>query len=378
MLTPVEDCYFRLLRAALWGGDTEHVDVNLNDEDWHKLLYIAERQGTAPLIYDVLLSEERKGLTPVMKQQMCAVSAHSMMLQQQQLHVRLQATAALNKAGIQVVQIKGFTLARHYPKPYLRSCGDVDIYVGKANYHAGAKVLRETFPDAPRFDTEEEYFRHYNINVGPVPVEMHRVSHSFSHPRDSRRYDHLEQEALLHHPQQVLYESNSWLEPEEKFNVLFVFLHSWEHFVTETVSVRQFADLAMLLRDAAMPDLSAYLKRHLRRLHVLEAWQLYAYILVHYLGLPREKCPLYTSRAREQAERLLAYILRAKPRLQAEKQGSAPRNVLLRKLYTFRARTREAQFIAKFSPCYARHMVVTNIAQSFVRFLRGQNSRHWE
>jgi hypothetical protein len=378
MLTIAEEMYFRLLSAALWGGDAERVRVDLRGEDWPYLLHLAERQGTAPLIYDVLLREERDGLTPAMEQQMRAVSAHCMMLQEQQLHVRWQATHALNGQGIPVVQIKGFTLARHYPKPYLRSCGDVDIFVGKENYHAGAKVLRDTFPDAPRFDTEEDYFRHYNINVGPVPVEMHRVSHSFAHPCDERRYDRLEQESLHRHPLTVKNELGTWLEPEEKFNVLFVFLHSWEHFVTETASIRQFADIAMLLKNASSPDLTAYLKRNLRRLHVLEAWQLYAYILVHYLGLKPEACPLYTPRARVRAERLLAYILRIKPRKPAEKEGTAPRNVLLRKLYTFRARTRDARFVAQFSPRYARHMVMTNIAQSFVRFLRGQNTRHWE
>lgn len=376
MLTPTEQIYFRLLRLALW-GEKEAFPAILAEE-WPDLLRLSERQGTAPLLYDLILQEEREGLNAAFQQQMKAVSAHCMVLQEQQKAVRRQATRALTEAGIQVVQLKGMTLARHYDKPYLRSCGDVDIYVGKDNYHQGAKVLRETFPDAPRFDTEEDYFRHYNINVGPVPVEMHRVSHSFAHPRDERMYDALEQESLLKSPYRYQDEAENWLEPAADFNVLFVFLHSWEHFVTETASIRQLVDLAMVLKDAKSPGLEAYLKRNLSRLHVKHAWQLYAYILVHYIGLPADQCPLYTPHAAERANRLLEHILRAKPLKRNAEQEAAPKNVLLRKLYTFKVRTREARDIARFEPHYARHMVVTNVAQSMMRFLKGQNTRHWE
>ena len=376
MLTQTEQTYFRLLRLALWGGKEAFPVIRA--EEWPDLLRLSERQGTAPLLYDLILQDEREGLNVALQQQMKAVSAHSMVLQEQQKAVRRQATRALTEAGIPVVQLKGLTLARHYDKPYLRACGDVDIYVGKANYHQGAKVLRETFPDAPRFDTEEDYFRHYNLNVGPVPVEMHRVSHSFSHPRDERIYDAMEQESLLKNPYRYTGDEDTWLEPAEDFNVLFVFLHSWEHFITETASIRQLVDLAMLLKDTQSSSLEAYLRRNLRRLHVLHAWQLYAYILVHYIGLPAGKCPLYTPHAAERANRLLEFILRAKPLKRRSEQDGAPKNVLLRKLYTFKVRTREARDIARFEPHYARHMVVTNVAQSLVRFLKGQNTRHWE
>lgn len=379
MLNRIEQSYFRLLRMALWGREGDAFPaLEIQPDEWPLLLRLAERQGTAPMLYDILLQEEHEGITAAMQQQMKAVSAHCMMMQQQQRAVREQATRALNAQGIKVVQLKGMTLSRHYPKPYLRSCGDVDIFVGKENYHAGARVLRETFPDAPRFDTEEDYFRHYNINVGPVPVEMHRVSHSFSHPRDERLYDRLEQEALHCNPYCHTDEEGSWLEPAEDFNVLFVFLHSWEHFVTETASIRQFTDLAMLLRNTQTPHLEAYLKKNLRRLHVLHAWQLYAYILVNYIGLPVTACPLYTDGAAERAELLLERILRGAPGRYTEKNASVPKNILGRKLYTFKVRTRDAKAIARFEPHYARHMVITNIVQSLMRFLKGQNTRHWE
>lgn len=372
----IVDIYFSLLCAALWQTPEPSLPT-LSTDEWAALLRLSNRQGTAPLIFDLLLRHDYPGLTPDLVQQMKSIAAQTMLLQEQQRQIMRQATSALRAGGIEPVLLKGLTLARRYPQPFLRACGDVDLYVGKEAYHPGAKILRETFPDAPRFDTEEEYFRHYNINVGPVPVEMHRVSRSFSHPRDARLYDRLEEDGLVCKRVLVNDGEDTYFEPEEKFNILFIFLHSWEHFVTETASLRQLTDLALLLAQCSDPNLKDYLETNLSYLHLTQAWQLYAYILVRYLGLPLEKCPLYTDREAERSERLLEQILHGE-RPRPKETGHAPRNVILRKLYTFIVRTRDAHEIARFCPTYARHMVVTDIAQSWNRFLKGQNTRHWE
>ncbi len=375
-MNKIQDLYFALLRAAIYQTECPAIP-ELNEKDWAALIRLALRQGTGPLVFDLMLMHDCPGLTREMTEFIKGTTAHTMLLQEQQRRVMRQASEALRAGEIEPVLMKGLTLARRYPKPYLRASGDVDLFVGKGNYHLGAKILRETFPDAPRFDTEEEYFRHYNINVGPVPVEMHRVSRSFAHPRDAKYYDKLEalgldgQRVLVHDGEDTYYE------PEAKFNVLFVFLHSWEHFVTETPSLRQLTDLALLLRQNSEAELTNYLKKNLSRLHVKDAWQLYAYILVHYLRLPEDKCPLYTARVKDRAELLLQQILFGE-RPQKQDKGNAPKNVILRKLYTFITRTRDAREIAKYCPSYARHMVITDIAQSWDRFLKGQNTRHWE
>lgn len=375
-----KDTYFALLRAAIQqrsGLTAQRSDsAAINSE----ALRLAQQQGTSALIYDRLLSlpaDERPDTqTQAFMKQTCA---RNMMHQEHMLTVLHRAMTALE--GLtppnRPVLMKGFTLARLYPKPYLRQCGDIDIFVGKEAYHEGARLLREAFPEAALFDEEKDYYKHYNLTLKNTAVEMHRVSVGFQHPRDIRLYDRLEHEAMFVSPRQVTTEYGSWLEPEERFNILFVFIHSWEHFVTETASIRQFCDLALALNAVENTTaLTAYLRPNLKKLRLMRAWQLYAYILVTYLGLSPDKVPFYTPRAKKRAERMLDIILHPQPK--QTNKNNAPKNVILRKLYTFFSRLRDAREIAKVEPCYACHMVTTSIAQSWVRFLRGENTRTWE
>ncbi|MBO4665906.1 MAG: nucleotidyltransferase family protein [Paludibacteraceae bacterium] len=372
----IKDTYFALLRAGI--ETAQLADNSLPSAQLTDVLALALRQGTGALVAEQLLGLP---LTDAeLKTQCKLICMRGISAQAEQRMVLRTAWTALEAGGIKPVLLKGLSLAHYYPKPYLRHCGDVDIYVGKDNYHPGAKILRETFPDAPRFETEEEYFKHYNLNVGATAIEMHRVTKIFAHPADDRLYDRLEREALQLNPLTYTDGEDTWREAEPKFNVLFVFIHSWEHFVTETANMRQLCDLTLLLKAASdgrqTASLTDYLRTNLTKLHLLHAWQLYAYILVKYLGLPQNCCPLYTDRCAEKAEALLEHILQG--RVQVKPSGKAPKNVILRKLYTLRLRIADARQIAQIEPHYARHMVVTTVAQSWDRFIKGQNTRTWE
>lgn len=303
--------------------------------------------------------------------------------QEVMLGMMRKAITALEAQGIKPVLLKGFGLARLYDQPYMRSWGDIDLYVGKADYHKGAAALREAFPEAALFDGEEEYYKHYNLTFYKpfnTAIEMHRVSMSLMHSRDQRLYSRLETEGLVRQCVRYTNGEDSWWEPEWKFNVLYVFMHSWEHWTHNTAVMRQLEDLARLLtngkpNEESYDALTAYLKENLRKLHLLHAWKLYAYLLVHEFEVPGTVCPLYDPSVAFKAGALKTSIEQGRECLPKQ---TAPKNVLLRKMYTFRQRVQEAKLIARYDPTYARHMVWANIAQSWQRFLRGENTRKWE
>ncbi len=303
--------------------------------------------------------------------------------QEVMLGMMRKAITALEAQGIKPVLLKGFGLARLYDQPYMRSWGDIDIFVGKVDYHKGAAALREAFPEAALFDGEEEYYKHYNLTFYKpfnTAIEMHRVSMSLMHPRDQRIYSQLETEGLLRNSVRYTNGEDSWWEPEWKFNVLYVFMHSWEHWTHNTAVMRQLEDLAKLLtngkpKEESYDALTIYLKKNLRKLYLLQAWKLYAYLLVHEFGVPETICPLYDPKVALIAEALKTSIEQGRECLP---KRTAPKSVLLRKMHTFRQRAQEAKLIARYDHIYARHMVLANIAQSWQRFLRGENTRHWE
>ena len=303
--------------------------------------------------------------------------------QEVMLGMMRKAITALEQVGIQPVLLKGFGLARLYDQPYLREWGDIDLFVGKNDYHKGAAALREAFPDAALFEGEEEHYKHYNLTFYKpfnTAIEMHRVSMALMHPRDQRRYSCLETEGLVNQRVRYTNGEDCWWEPEWKFNVLYVFMHSWEHWTHNSAVMRQLEDLALLLTrgkpaNESYEALTAYLKKNLKQLYLLQAWKLYAYILVHEFGVTETICPLYDERVADRAKALLQSIRQGRPTIA---KGNAPKNVLLRKIYTFRQRLKEARIIARYEPTYARHTVWANIVQSWQRFLRGENTRHWE
>ena len=371
MAFSAEETYFAVLRSALW---RTALPDDMDGVPFAEVLLLAQHQGTGALVAERLLS--CGSLPEEMRMRCKAVCARGMMAQEEQRAVLRTSLKALESGGITPVLLKGLGLAHYYPKPYLRNCGDVDIYVGKEHYHTGAKLLRETFPDVPRFETEEEYFKHYNLNVGTTAVEMHRVTKIFMHPKDDKLYDALEREALQKKYVHYACGEDEWNEPEGRFNVLFVFVHSWEHYVTESANIRQLCDLALLVSHH-QDGLEEYLRENLTKLHLRHAWELYAYLMVKYIGLPKAQCPLYTESCAARAEQLLADILGGRELCPAP-EHPAPKNVILRKLYTLRQRIATAREIGKVEPHYARHMVVTAFAQSWERFKKGENTRKWE
>lgn len=56
------------------------------------------------------------------------------------------AKRCLAEAGIEMTLGKGFAVARHYPGPGLRPCGDIDLYVAAGDAERAAAVLASSAP----------------------------------------------------------------------------------------------------------------------------------------------------------------------------------------------------------------------------------------
>lgn len=382
-MTSVQSTYCSLLRQAL-GLSTQDTLSALNVADVDSLVHLAQIQGTAPLIFDKVLSihDSQCTMHDELQMQMKQVCMQNMMGYEHLLSLLKQTWNGLISGGVQPVVLKGFGLASLYPIPYLRSWGDLDIYVGPKQYHQAAAILRQVFPDAKHHDEEWEELKHYNFVLpdGNV-VEMHRTSAILMHPIKNKYFLHLESDAML--PEKV-----QWVEmedvrfaiPEAKFNLLFTFYHAWEHFIREGLGFKQVADLALLAhRTYNQQSLTSYLRRHLRRLRLYEPWQLIGYVCVTALGLPKSEWPLYEeggARLQAQRERFLHDILSRglMPRHQSDAsmhKKAKQMKVLVRKYMTLKNRFANATEIIPYSPRYARHMMISSIINGIHRILIG-------
>ena len=352
--------YLQTLRTALWGKPIETPAISEEQMLMHM------RQGTATLVFPSLT------MTPQMKM----VCLQNMQQQVKLQHVLSQAWSALTEAGIQPVLMKGAGLAALYPEPQMRAWGDIDLFVGKEQYHPACAVMRATFPEALKFDEELDHYKHYNLIADGISIEIHRVSVGFQHPIDERRYARIEHFGMTHAVPLTDNQSPIPLSvPEPTFNALFVMLHSWEHMTTMGANMRQLCDLTLLLHHYGDRIDRKRLECYLRQLHLMDVWQLYCCIMVEHLGLPKAEAPFYRWQVRKRAERLLEDLLENKM-VAPKASDKAPKSRVLRKIHTMQERLRNARRIGQYSPAYARHMVAETMLHGARRFFA--QDRHWE
>lgn len=370
----IQETYLALLKAALW-GDSAGEQLTISCErlgDATKVVQLASFHGTGPLIYDQLLKVKDTDISAVLRMQMKQQCVTSMINQQSMLAVLSQAWIALENAGIHPVLLKGFALAQYYPQPHLRQWGDIDLYVGQKQYHAACGILQTVFPDADHPPVEDEERKHYNFILPNTVLELHRVSMTFSHPRDRRYYEQLEETYLTKDGPSFDCNGLSITIPEETFNLFFTFLHAWHHFNETGMNMKQLCDIAVLLHAYKDVIDHARLNEMLVKLHLLEVWQLVMYIMVKYLGVQREECPFYSERNRGRGEHLFDHIMSEGSSYKHNEIQAEGLSYLIRKYKTFRSRLEGSRRVRAFAPKFARRMVVGAVIHGIERTIEGK------
>ena len=396
-MSTVESIYLTLLRHAVTGEKSQDFTCTFSEMEWKDLVALANRQGTSALVFNEVLN--RKDDVPDdMRQQMRSMCAMQMMRQPRLQNLIITTFDALLHAGLHPVLLKGFGLAELYPRPELRSWGDLDVYVGPDQYHDAAEILRKAFPEARHHDEEWEELKHYNFVLPDGLVEMHRVSVKMEHPRDKKVYYALEREAMS--PDRVeclaLREPDMRIDiPEGRFNMLFTFLHAWNHFVDEGLGMKQLCDVFLLARktyerESAKPysDYSEYMRRNLKALRLTQPWQLIGYVLVEYLRLPSEMWPGYRDRndrwLKKHGERFFRRIMeegvlrdeaaeKMKTRYE-ERERNLRMPLYLRKLKTLRLRFESSRWLREYSEEYARHRFSTAVYRGIKRLFQKEET----
>lgn len=370
IMTIQQETYLALLRAALRKGNELTIEL-LTSDCVNEVIRLAAFQGTGSLVYDQLLKIQDSKISAELRMQMKQQCMMSMMQQQVMMPILSKAWTALEEADIHPVLLKGLALAQYYPQPHLRQWGDIDLYVGQKQYHDACAVLLEAFPEAKHPKEEFEFLKHYNFVFGDTVLEMHRVSMTFAHPRDRRYYERLEEQYLTKDGSSFEYEGVSITIPEDTFNVFFTFLHAWHHFVETGMNMKQLCDVTVLLHAKHDVIDKERLREMLTKLHLMEVWQLFMYIIVHHLGIAQGECLFYTDTCKERAELLFERIIREGSARKHEPSKAKSPSYLKRKWITFQSRMADSRLVKPYAPRYARHMAWSNILHGIERTIKG-------
>ena len=289
-----EAVFLELLRISIWGGKAYVPD---GFKDWGKVLKLAKTQSVLALVAHAVLSDSEisrqlpdETKAKLKSHVMANMAAHRLLNSSV-----VQVVSALDGAGIHSVLLKGQPLARNYPIPELRACGDVDIYTGPENYLRACEILGALAswkePCRP-----EDNVKHYDIRIGKTPVEIHRYSDINASKYYNKIYQAYAHEGLSHGLRTMYFAGTTVATPADDFNAFYIFNHLWHHFMTSGIGLRQFCDWMMFLHVRKDKIDRAKLKKIIGDMNLMTPWQAFGGVLVDKLGLPEDDFPFYDAR----------------------------------------------------------------------------------
>lgn len=302
-----EEVFFSLLRSGLWGGAPE---IPEGFEDWGKVARLAKSQSVLGVVGDVMLSEKRIAaqLSAEMKTKIKTFIMANMMTHGKLNGVLVNVVSHLSAEGIRSVLLKGQGLAQYYPKPELRQCGDIDLYVGLERYADSYDVVK---PLATQIDDRKalEVGKHYDFFVGKVAVEMHRYSDRYPTPKLDRIYQEVSLKGLNEDLVPLMFSGQTVYTPSDEYNAFYIFSHLFHHFLINGLGARQLCDWMLFLRARSSHIDMSSLETILRRLDMLKPWQAFGCVLVKYFGMPAESFPFYDSAQEHKADNIVRRLL---------------------------------------------------------------------
>lgn len=166
MIKPSQQVLLDAIKASLFGNVFTYPD----DTDWEEVIKEAKLQTVLGLISSVI---------PVHDESIARGKAYYMQL----LHEQEKLLKLLEVNNISCVILKGCAAAIYYPKPYLRSMGDVDFLVRHDQFEDAMKLMESNGYVCIEGKGEDgrlkEGARHLGYEKNGIEFELH---HHFSSP----------------------------------------------------------------------------------------------------------------------------------------------------------------------------------------------------
>ncbi len=300
--------FFLLLRAGLW-EKTVRIE-EFAPIDFKQLYKLSEEQSVIGLVAAGLEFVEDRRITkneavPFLKK-VVGLEARNIAMNRF-IGVLIDQ---MRSNGIPSLLVKGQGIAQSYARPLWRSAGDVDLLLHGTNYQKAKAFLS---PMATSIEKERNYTQHLGMTIDSWIVELHGSFRCGLTSRIDRELDKIQEETFAYGDVRVW--ENEGIDvflPSPDSDIIFVFIHFFNHFYKGGIRIRQICDWCRLLwtyRDRIHRDI---LVSRLYKMHLINEWKTFAAFAVHYLGMPEEAMPLYDCHTRWlfKADRISRFILK--------------------------------------------------------------------
>lgn len=277
--------FFYFLRFCI--GATSGIPLSMKDADWKVMYDIAKKQALIGVLFHGI-QQLPKELAP---HEDLLMSWMGMAQLIKQLNMRLFMDSAkvcknFRDAGFRNCILKGQGNALLYPDPYMRTPGDIDIYL-----NGGKKRIMEYVDTV--CPNQVMRYHHVDFPVMKTPIEVHFTPSYMFCPWHNHRMQKWFGKVMDLQCSNVVTLPDGYGEitvPTMSFNVIYILSHLYRHVFTEGIGLRQLIDYYFVLRntDCNIANKSV-LQRELKHLGLWKFAQAVMYVLYETLGLPEEK-----------------------------------------------------------------------------------------
>ena len=276
--------FFDFLQFSI--GTEAEIPTSVKDADWNVLYVIAKKQALIGVLFHGI-KQLPKELAPD-ADLLFKWMGIAQKIRQQNIRLFIDSAKVSNnfkQLGFRNCILKGQGNALLYPDPYMRTPGDIDIYL-----HGGRKRIMEYVDKV--CPNQVMRYHHVDFPMMKTPIEAHFTPSYMFFPVHNRRMQKWFKEVMDLQCSNVVTLPDGYGEitvPTMNFNVIYILSHLYRHVFTEGIGLRQLLDYYYVLINDELLVIRNTLHRELKYLGLWKFAGAVMYVLHETLGLPEEK-----------------------------------------------------------------------------------------
>ncbi len=313
-----QQAFFDLVKAGLWSDGNPDIRID-GTTDWQEVYQLAQKQSVQGIVLQGIEWFKNHNDNPNL-----SVNIPKVLLLQwigevqviEQRNKEMNAFIAdliekLRRNDIYALLVKGQGIAQCYEQPLWRCSGDVDLFLSYDNYQKAKTLLT---PLASEVESEYEGISHLGMTIDGWVVELHGSLRVGLPQRINRVLDDIQEDTF--------YRGNvrSWLNGQTQVfmlgkenDIVYVFVHFFNHFYKEGVGLRQICDWCRLMWTYKDSLNYGLLEQRIKRTGLMSEWIAFCNLASRYLGMPDFVSGLmvHDSRYDKKADRIMEFILKS-------------------------------------------------------------------
>ncbi len=236
--------FFDFLRFCI--GSAKDIPGSLKEVDWKELYAIAQKQALLGVLFHGI-QRLPKELAPEQKLVMQWLAMAEMIRKQ---NIRLfqdsvKVCQNFENEGFANCILKGQGNALLYPDPYMRTSGDIDIYLAGGRKRV-MQYINKVCPN------QVMRYHHVDFPVMKTAIEVHFTPSYMFFPVHNRRMQKWFGKVMDLQCSNVVTLPDGYGEihvPQVSFNVIYILSHLYRHIFTEGIGLRQLLDYYFVICD---------------------------------------------------------------------------------------------------------------------------------